>query len=185
MKRRTSPTITSVLVRARMCYGPVDSCDTLLGALSFQGVTDAPATGSVRFSENHRRSMIHPFAPFLPSPGQPSPSTRISGIIPTIHAIADRNRAYLPAPAGQDVPNPYFDLLTLADVARLLHCSKAHISKAVSGRVPGCPAIPAVSLGRRKLIRLASLRQWIEDNERFASGATIPSSPERDAGERA
>ena len=38
-----------------------------------------------------------------------------------------------------------FDLLTLADVARLLHCSKAHVSHVIAGRVPGCPPIPAVS----------------------------------------
>jgi excisionase family DNA binding protein len=55
-----------------------------------------------------------------------------------------------------------FDLLTLSEVARLLHCSKAHISKAVAGRVRGCPAIPAVSLGRRKLVRRETLLSWFE-----------------------
>src|ERR1017187_3155506 len=44
-------------------------------------------------------------------------------------------------------------LLTMADVAELLHCSKAHVCKAVSGRVRGCPPIPAVSLGCRTLVR--------------------------------
>jgi hypothetical protein len=44
-------------------------------------------------------------------------------------------------------------LLTLAEVAKLLHCSKAHVCNAVAGRVRGCPPIPAVSLGRRKLVR--------------------------------
>jgi hypothetical protein len=44
-------------------------------------------------------------------------------------------------------------LLTLSDVAELLHCSKAHVCKTVSGRVRGCPPVPAVSLGRRKLMR--------------------------------
>jgi hypothetical protein len=70
-----------------------------------------------------------------------------------------------------------FDLLTLAEVAKLLHCSKAHICNAVAGRLPGCPAIPAVSLGRRKLVRRASLLSWIENNEQ--NPATIRSSPER------
>jgi len=82
-----------------------------------------------------------------------------------------------------------FDLLTLADAAKLLHCSKAHVCKAVSGRVPGCTPIPAVSLGRRKLIRREALRLWIESNERVASkessGATIPTLPVRGAGKRA
>jgi excisionase family DNA binding protein len=55
------------------------------------------------------------------------------------------------------------DLLTLKEVAELLHCSKAHISKAVSGKLG--PAIPSVRLGRRKLIRRAALLAWIESNE--------------------
>lgn len=78
-----------------------------------------------------------------------------------------------------------FDLLTLAEAAALLHCSKAHISKAISGRVVGCAPIPAVSLGRRKLIRRDSLRKWVETNERVALDATIPESPVRGAGQRA
>ena len=72
-----------------------------------------------------------------------------------------------------------FDLLTLAEVARLLHCSKAHICNAVAGRLPGCPAIPAVSLGRRKLVRRASLLSWIENSEKAAIAGKIPLSPER------
>jgi excisionase family DNA binding protein len=77
-----------------------------------------------------------------------------------------------------------FDLLTLAEVARLLHCSKAHVCKAVAGRVRGCPAIPAVSLGRRKLVRRESLAAWIERNEQGVSDAKF-GSPVRGAGKRA
>ena len=68
-----------------------------------------------------------------------------------------------------------FDLLTLAYVANLLHCSKAHVCKAVAGRVPG----------RRKLVRRETLLSWIERNEQMASNATIPVSPVRGAGKRA
>jgi hypothetical protein len=77
-----------------------------------------------------------------------------------------------------------FDLLTLADVARLLHCSKAHACNAVAGRVRGCPPIPAVSLGRRKLVRRETLVAWIERNEQEGSDAKI-GSPVRGAGKRA
>jgi len=77
-----------------------------------------------------------------------------------------------------------FDLLTLADVALLLHCSKAHVCKAVAGRVRGCPPIPSVSLGRRKLVRRQSLMAWVEANERSLADATI-TVPERGAGKRA
>ena len=78
-----------------------------------------------------------------------------------------------------------FDLLTLAEVASVLKCSKAHVCHAVAGRVAGCPPIPSVSLGRRKLVRRQSLQAWIEANEKAAVGATIAASPVRGAGKRA
>jgi excisionase family DNA binding protein len=84
-----------------------------------------------------------------------------------------------------DTPFDTFDLLTLADAAELLRCSKAHVCKAVYGRVPGCPPIPAISLGRRKLIRREALRLWMERNERLSADATIRTLPVRDAGKRA
>ena len=58
-----------------------------------------------------------------------------------------------------------FDLLTMTEVAALLHCSKAHVCNLVAGRVRGCPPLPAVHMGRRALVRRESLRQWIERNE--------------------
>ncbi len=72
-----------------------------------------------------------------------------------------------------------FDFLTLAEVARVLHCSKAHVCNAVAGRLAGCAPIPSVSLGRRKLVRRQSLCEWIEANEHAAQDATIRSSPDR------
>jgi len=58
-----------------------------------------------------------------------------------------------------------FGLLSLTVVAELLHCSKAHVSKVIGGRVRGCPPIPAVRLGRRTLVRYESLAAWIARNE--------------------
>ena len=81
-----------------------------------------------------------------------------------------------------DTSNSDFDLLTLAEVAKLLHCSKAHVSNAVAGRLRGCPPMPALSLGRRKLVRRDSLLLWIERIER---DAMIPVSPARGARKRA
>ena len=75
-----------------------------------------------------------------------------------------------------------FDLLTLAEVAKLLHCSKAHVGKVVGGRVRGCTAIPCVRLGRRKLVRRESLVRWIEENE---NNGKMVASPEWGAGRRA
>lgn len=66
-----------------------------------------------------------------------------------------------------------FDLLTVAEVAQLLHCSKAHICNLAAGRVHGCAALPALRLGRRMLVRRQSLVRWIEENDKVAA------SPER------
>jgi hypothetical protein len=78
-----------------------------------------------------------------------------------------------------------FDLLTLAEVAKLLHCSKAHVCNAVAGRLPGCAPIPALHLGRRTLVRRASLLAWIDENENAPSPAMILESPVRGVRKRA
>ena len=70
-----------------------------------------------------------------------------------------------------------FDLLTLPDVALLLHCLKAHVCNAVNGRLEGCSPIPAVRLGRRVLVRRESLERWLQQNEGGSSGR-IGVSPE-------
>jgi excisionase family DNA binding protein len=70
-----------------------------------------------------------------------------------------------------------FDLLTMKEVATMLHCSKAHVCNAVAGRVHGCAPIPAIHLGRRTLVRRETLLAWIEQNEH--AGGTIQASPER------
>lgn len=72
-----------------------------------------------------------------------------------------------------------FGLLTLTTVAKLLHCSKAHVANIVAGRVPSCPPIPAVRLGRRKLVRRETLASWIEHNELAAASDNLKASPYR------
>ena len=62
-----------------------------------------------------------------------------------------------------------FDLLTLSEVAEMLHCSKAHVSNVVAGRVRGCSPLPAVRLGRRRLVCLRSLEAWVAENDRIAA----------------
>ncbi len=60
---------------------------------------------------------------------------------------------------------PQRKLLTLNEVARELRCSKAHASKATEGRVRHASPLPAVRLGRRKLVRREALDAWIRENE--------------------
>ena len=53
--------------------------------------------------------------------------------------------------------NSEFDLLTMPEIAKLLHCSKAHICNLVAGRVHASSRLPAVRLGRRALVRPETL----------------------------
>jgi len=57
------------------------------------------------------------------------------------------------------------DIMTLAEVARELRCSKAHVCNVINGKIHGTPPLPTVALGRRRLVRRASLDEWIRTNE--------------------
>jgi excisionase family DNA binding protein len=59
------------------------------------------------------------------------------------------------------------DVLTTVEAARVLRCSKAHFCNLLNGKVPGLPALPHLRLGRRRLVRRATLSQWIEEVERL------------------
>ena len=78
-----------------------------------------------------------------------------------------------------------FGLLTLANVAKLLHCSKAHVSNVIAGKVAGCIPIPAVRLGRRTLVRHESLQAWIVRSEQAPANDNLTPSPVRRTGKRA
>ena len=51
-------------------------------------------------------------------------------------------------------------LLTMPEVASELRCSKGHISNLIAGKVNGVPRLPALTLGRRKLVRQSTLERW-------------------------
>jgi hypothetical protein len=74
------------------------------------------------------------------------------------------------------------EVLTVADVARVLRCSKAHVCKIINGQVKGAVPIPTIAVGRRRVVRRQSLLRWMSDNEQ---GARMASSLEVDAGRRA
>jgi excisionase family DNA binding protein len=74
------------------------------------------------------------------------------------------------------------DLMTLREVAERLRCSKSQVGRLVAGHVCGCAPLPSIPLGRRKLVRRASLETWIEENERTAGGDRISISPVRGVG---
>jgi len=57
------------------------------------------------------------------------------------------------------------EILTVAEVAVELRCSKAHVYNAIAGKVDGVYPLPAISMGRRKLVRRGALEQWKRMNE--------------------
>jgi excisionase family DNA binding protein len=67
-------------------------------------------------------------------------------------------------------------ILTITEVAKELRCSKAHVYHAINGKVPGVSALPAISMGRRRLVRRSTLEQWKRSNERAAGDAMLIAS---------
>ncbi len=60
-------------------------------------------------------------------------------------------------------------VLSPVEVAEELRCSKAHVYKLIQGRVDGVSLLPAISLGRRKVVRRSSLEVWKQVNESGSS----------------
>ena len=81
-----------------------------------------------------------------------------------------------------EMANRLSEVLTLDDVAKILRCSKAHVCKIINGQVRGTEPIPAINLGRRKIVRVQSLVRWMNERE---EGASMASSLETGAGRRA
>ena len=68
------------------------------------------------------------------------------------------------------------EILTVADVSKELRCSKAHVHNAINGKVAGVSPLPAIPMGRRKLVRRSALEAWKKNNETIAVSGMIPAS---------
>ena len=68
------------------------------------------------------------------------------------------------------------EILTIAEVAAELRCSKAHVGKAIKGQVKNVTPLPAIAMGRRRLIRRSALEEWKQANERAPAGAIMGAS---------
>jgi Helix-turn-helix domain len=71
------------------------------------------------------------------------------------------------------------EVLTAKDVAAELKCSTTHIYRVIKGKVKNVTPLPAICVGRRKLVQRNSLEQWKTLNEQ-GNGAMMP-APEIDA----
>ncbi|MEO5923030.1 MAG: helix-turn-helix domain-containing protein [Bryobacteraceae bacterium] len=58
-----------------------------------------------------------------------------------------------------------YTVLTITEIAKILRCSKAHVSNALKGKVPGIPPLTHFALGRRKLVKREWLDRWMEANK--------------------
>ena len=56
-------------------------------------------------------------------------------------------------------------ILTIREVAEVLRCSKAHVQKALVGKIAGVPQLAHLNMGRRKLVRREWLEQWMETSK--------------------
>ena len=65
----------------------------------------------------------------------------------------------------ESLANRISEVLTVADVAKILRCSKAHVCKIINGQVKDTPPIPAINLGRRKIVGIQSLMRWMNEHE--------------------
>jgi excisionase family DNA binding protein len=52
-------------------------------------------------------------------------------------------------------------ILTVAEVALELRCSKAHVYNIIASKVDVVRALPAILMGRRKLVRRMALEGWM------------------------
>ena len=68
------------------------------------------------------------------------------------------------------------EILTVADVAKELRCSKAHVHNCINGKVRGVTQLPAIHMGRRKLIRRSAFEMWKRANEKASFDVMIPLS---------
>lgn len=71
----------------------------------------------------------------------------------------------------------FSEVLTLAEVATSLRCSKAHVCNAINGKLKGVTPLTAIAMGRRKLVRRATLAAWLAANDPgFCANGMIPGS---------
>lgn len=73
------------------------------------------------------------------------------------------------------------EVMTVAEVAAELKCSKAHVHNAINGKVSGVSPLPAIHMGRRRLARRSTLERWKRSNEKGSFDDMISPSLEVEA----
>jgi excisionase family DNA binding protein len=66
------------------------------------------------------------------------------------------------------------EVLTVREVALELRCSLPHVYNVINGKVKNVPRLPAIAVGRRKLIQRDTLEDWKKSNEHGDDDVMIP-----------
>jgi len=66
---------------------------------------------------------------------------------------------------GQNTMNEKSEFLSIEEIASNLRCSKAHVYNAINGKLSGVTPLPAICMGRRRLVLRSSLEMWKRLNE--------------------
>jgi Helix-turn-helix domain len=68
------------------------------------------------------------------------------------------------------------EVLTVRDVALELRCSTSHVHKVINGKMKNVSRLPAIRIGRRKLVMRDTLEDWKRSNEQGDLDGIITSS---------
>jgi excisionase family DNA binding protein len=68
------------------------------------------------------------------------------------------------------------EILTVRDVALELRCSVAHVYNVINGKVKNVSRLPAIRIGRRRLVQRDTLEDWKKSNEPGDNDGMIASS---------
>ena len=72
------------------------------------------------------------------------------------------------------------EILTIPELAAELRCSKTHVCNLINGKLHGVPRLPAIAMGRRKVVRRSTLEHWLRAVEEGRD--MLPTLPETAAG---
>ena len=83
----------------------------------------------------------------------------------SIHLRGQVSMTVLMSELSEHQTNGSDEILSALDIARELHCSKAHVYNVILGRVAGVTPLPVIVMGRRRLVRRSSFELWKRSNE--------------------
>jgi len=63
------------------------------------------------------------------------------------------------------MPEESKEVLTIAEIAAVLRCSKEHVKHALDGKLTGLPHMTHLLLGRKKVVRREWLDEWMESSK--------------------